>query len=119
MKWLVNWKIPFRMFPMVSSEQCMILCELHKGLTLTTIPIADIPLNSFQAQYNEGLMTMYSGYHPDAFWEVEVLDYDVEKLKTGSQEDIPEEPMPIQSVVSVKEEEPISVGSSGDKAAPS
>ena len=30
----------------------------------------DIPLNYFQAQFNEALMTMYSGYHPDAFWEV-------------------------------------------------
>jgi predicted membrane chloride channel (bestrophin family) len=30
----------------------------------------DIPLNNFQAQYNEALMTMFTGYHPDAFWEV-------------------------------------------------
>jgi hypothetical protein len=35
----------------------------------------DIPLNNFQAQFNEGLMMMYSGYHPDAFWEVEVVDF--------------------------------------------
>mmetsp|Transcript_8057 Transcript_8057/g.20131 ORF Transcript_8057/g.20131 Transcript_8057/m.20131 type:complete len:145 (-) Transcript_8057:5386-5820(-) len=30
----------------------------------------DIPLNNFQAQFNEGLMQMFTGYHPDAFWEV-------------------------------------------------
>jgi hypothetical protein len=30
----------------------------------------DIPLNNFQAQYNEALMGMFTGYHPDAFWEV-------------------------------------------------
>jgi predicted membrane chloride channel (bestrophin family) len=30
----------------------------------------DIPLNNFQAQYNEGLLNMFAGYHPDAHWEV-------------------------------------------------
>ena len=30
----------------------------------------DVPLNNFQAQYNEALMTMFAGFHPDAFWEV-------------------------------------------------
>jgi predicted membrane chloride channel (bestrophin family) len=30
----------------------------------------DIPLNNFQAQFNEALMTMFAGYHPDAYWEV-------------------------------------------------
>ena len=30
----------------------------------------DVPLNYFQAQFNEALMTMFSGYHPDAYWEV-------------------------------------------------
>jgi hypothetical protein len=28
----------------------------------------DIPLNNFQAQFNEGLMIMFFGYHPDAYW---------------------------------------------------
>lgn len=28
----------------------------------------EIPLNHFQAQFNEGLMTMFFGYHPDAYW---------------------------------------------------
>ena len=27
-------------------------------------------------------MTTYSGYHPDAFWEVEELEHKMEKLKT-------------------------------------
>lgn len=27
-------------------------------------------------------MTMYSGYHPDAFWEVEELEHKMEKLKS-------------------------------------
>ena len=30
----------------------------------------DIPLNNFQAQFNEGLMQMFSGFHPDAYWEI-------------------------------------------------
>ena len=28
----------------------------------------DIPLNNFQAQFNEALMNMFVGYHPDAYW---------------------------------------------------
>jgi len=28
----------------------------------------DVPLNNFQAQFNESLMIMFYGYHPDAFW---------------------------------------------------
>jgi hypothetical protein len=30
----------------------------------------DVPLNNFQAQFNEALMVMFYGYHPDAFWDV-------------------------------------------------
>jgi predicted membrane chloride channel (bestrophin family) len=30
----------------------------------------DVPLNNFQAQFNEALLTMFSGFHPDAFWQV-------------------------------------------------
>lgn len=29
----------------------------------------DIPLNNYQAQFNEGLLVMFFGYHPDAHWE--------------------------------------------------
>lgn len=36
----------------------------------------DIPANNFQAQFNEALMTMYMGYHPDSFWEVAQVDVD-------------------------------------------
>lgn len=30
----------------------------------------DIPLNNFQAQFNEALVTMFFGCHPDAYWEI-------------------------------------------------
>jgi predicted membrane chloride channel (bestrophin family) len=30
----------------------------------------DLPLTTFQAQFNEALVTMYAGFHPDAFWTV-------------------------------------------------
>jgi len=30
----------------------------------------DVPLNNFQHQYNESLLQMFTGYHPDAHWEV-------------------------------------------------
>jgi hypothetical protein len=29
----------------------------------------DVPLNNYQAQFNEGLMIMFYGYHPDAYWD--------------------------------------------------
>jgi len=30
----------------------------------------DVPLNNYQAQFNEGLMVMFYGYHPDAYWNI-------------------------------------------------
>mmetsp|Transcript_8811 Transcript_8811/g.24386 ORF Transcript_8811/g.24386 Transcript_8811/m.24386 type:complete len:604 (+) Transcript_8811:119-1930(+) len=30
----------------------------------------DLPLTTFQAQVNESLVTMYAGYHPDAWWKI-------------------------------------------------
>lgn len=48
----------------------------------------DVPLNNFQGQFNEALLTMFSGYHPDAFWEVK----DVPELSSstrGSQQEVP------------------------------
>jgi len=32
-------------------------------------------------------MTIYSGYHPDAFWEVEVLEHEVENITTEKDAD--------------------------------
>jgi len=31
----------------------------------------DLPLNNFQAQFNEALLVLYAGYHPDAWWQTE------------------------------------------------
>jgi hypothetical protein len=28
----------------------------------------DIPLTTFQAQFNEALIAMYAGFHPDSWW---------------------------------------------------
>lgn len=30
----------------------------------------DLPANNLHGQYNEALMSMFTGYHPDAYWEV-------------------------------------------------
>lgn len=30
----------------------------------------ELPILTFQAQYNEALVTMYSGYHPDSWWSI-------------------------------------------------
>jgi len=40
----------------------------------------EIPLNNYQAQFNEGLMIMFYGYHPDAYW----LEEEQEKQLDGS-----------------------------------
>jgi len=29
----------------------------------------ELPLVTYQAEFNEAIITMYSGFHPDAFWE--------------------------------------------------
>lgn len=36
----------------------------------------DLPANNFHAQFNEALMTMFAGYHPDAYWEVKEVVVD-------------------------------------------
>lgn len=43
----------------------------------------DVPLNWIQAQFNESLMTMFYGYHPDAYWEVCHQDYPMVKEKAN------------------------------------
>jgi predicted membrane chloride channel (bestrophin family) len=35
----------------------------------TNVP-NDLPLNLFQAHFNEALVTIFAGYHPDAWWEL-------------------------------------------------
>ena len=30
----------------------------------------DTPLNNFQAQFNEAIISVFSGFHPDSWWEV-------------------------------------------------
>ncbi len=47
------------------------LNEVAKELEnpFTNVP-NDLPLNLFQAHFNESLITMFAGYHPDSYWEV-------------------------------------------------
>lgn len=49
----------------------------------------DIPLNNFQAQFNESLMQMFAGFHPDAFWQIYPVDHDNHK---GDNEDGGDDP---------------------------
>jgi hypothetical protein len=30
----------------------------------------DLPLNNFQAQFNEALVVMFAGFHPEAWWDL-------------------------------------------------
>jgi hypothetical protein len=47
------------------------LNEVAKELQnpFTNVP-NDLPLNLFQAHFNESLITIFAGYHPDAYWEL-------------------------------------------------
>lgn len=31
----------------------------------------DIPLNNFQVQFNEALVCMFAGFHPEAWWDID------------------------------------------------
>jgi predicted membrane chloride channel (bestrophin family) len=33
----------------------------------------NLPLTTIQAQFNEALVTMYAGYHPDSWWIVDCV----------------------------------------------
>jgi hypothetical protein len=35
----------------------------------------ELPLVTLQAQFNEALLTMYVGYHPDSYWEEETKPF--------------------------------------------
>ena len=36
----------------------------------------ELPLVTLQAQYNEALLTMYAGFHPDSYWKKEAKQYE-------------------------------------------
>jgi predicted membrane chloride channel (bestrophin family) len=36
----------------------------------------ELPLVTLQAQYNEALITMYAGFHPDSYWKKEAKEYE-------------------------------------------
>jgi hypothetical protein len=44
----------------------------------------DVPLNNFQAQFNEGLMVMFYGYHPDAYWDVDATMQEIKESANGA-----------------------------------
>lgn len=48
----------------------------------------DLPLLTFQAQFNEALVTLYAGFHPDSWWEAsKSVKNDLSVDKDDSQED--------------------------------
>eukprot|EP00591_Stephanopyxis_turris_P017073 CAMPEP_0195535956 /NCGR_PEP_ID=MMETSP0794_2-20130614/45221_1 /TAXON_ID=515487 /ORGANISM="Stephanopyxis turris, Strain CCMP 815" /LENGTH=74 /DNA_ID=CAMNT_0040669235 /DNA_START=109 /DNA_END=333 /DNA_ORIENTATION=- len=52
----------------------------------------DLPLTTFQAQFNEALISMYAGYHPDAFWTVSESSTPISSEKSSSVDDEEKEP---------------------------
>ncbi|KAL7541859.1 hypothetical protein ACHAXR_011302 [Thalassiosira sp. AJA248-18] len=43
----------------------------------------EIPMCTLQAMYNEALVTMYSGYNPDSFWDAEMYQGVLEAMTLG------------------------------------
>merc|ERR1719329_319164 len=75
--------VPFLMLSYVDSVYIAALlnfftilcfCGLHEVARELENPFTnepnDIPLVTFQSQFNEALLSMYAGYHPDSWWEV-------------------------------------------------
>jgi predicted membrane chloride channel (bestrophin family) len=60
----------------------------------------ELPLVTLQAQYNEALITMYSGFHPDSYWKKEAKQYEKkpdsivedDDEDEGSKHSLPKEP---------------------------
>jgi predicted membrane chloride channel (bestrophin family) len=54
----------------------------------------DLPLNNFQAQFNEALVCMFAGFHPEAWWDIdeskEALEGDFKPSSQSSLLSIPE-----------------------------
>ena len=48
----------------------------------------DLPLNFFQAQFNETLLTMFAGYHPESFWTIEKEEIIVEEQEKSISDDV-------------------------------
>jgi predicted membrane chloride channel (bestrophin family) len=72
----------------------------------------ELPLVTFQAQVNEALMTMYSGFHPDFFWDRE--------RASGSAINAPggvDRPASAQLVMDVEPLKSIATGASSDTVA--
>jgi hypothetical protein len=64
-----------------------------------TVP-NDLPLNNFQAQFNEALVTMYAGFHPDS-WKKQEVEEEVEEQTAVEEDDLitaPEKPPDLAGV---------------------
>ena len=66
----------------------------------------ELPLVTLQAQFNEALITMYAGYHPDSYWTEEAEEYEeMSRAQEGKSSEVNEEkkPEPQSTANEVKE----------------
>lgn len=71
MKWLENCTFVFARTVFSTEIHYLTRCVLQYSFRenpFRNVP-NEIPLVTLQAQYNEALLTMYAGYHPDFFWK--------------------------------------------------
>lgn len=47
----------------------------------------DLPLTTFQAEFNEALVTVYAGFHPDAWWEPTKNKKSTRNLRADTKDD--------------------------------
>jgi predicted membrane chloride channel (bestrophin family) len=53
----------------------------------------DLPLNFFQAEFNEALVVMFAGFHPEAWWDIgdnldAIVPLDIEKVRENLDENL-------------------------------
>ena len=85
-----------------------------------TVP-NDLPLNNFQAQFNESLLCMYAGFHPDSWAKEEKADDDGPAQRTTASLDASaiHAPPPPTPIVEEKESlEPESTDESEEEQSP-
>ena len=96
---IIVWVFPFLFFSFVNKVAlaCIlnfttVLCfvGLHEVARELENPFRnvpnDLPLTTFQAQFNEALITMYAGFNPDSWWEAPLQVEEVMMMRPVEEE---------------------------------
>lgn len=82
----MNWKTHLGM---CRGEDCHYLCTFGPNQSRCRNVPNDIPVCTLQAMYNEALITMFAGFHPDSFWDPS--DYADKLSEVPEEKEMPKE----------------------------